>query len=66
MTGEVGRETEYVWVIWRVDAAERVGKVHVDFDEEVCEELKGGVVDVVWRTNGKSSLLAGGNVEEKP
>lgn len=53
-------------MIGRVDAAEWVGEVHVDFDEEVCEKLEGAVGDVVGRADCESALFTGGDIKEEP
>ena len=55
-----------VWVVRLLDAAERMGEVHVDFDEEVGEVHEGFVGDICCGADGEDSLVGSGEVHEEP
>ena len=63
---ELGREAPGVWVIAWGDAADRVGEVHVDLEEELGEAEEGLVGEVGFGADGEGALVVGGEVEEEP
>jgi hypothetical protein len=63
---ELGREAPGVWVVARGNAADRIGEVHVDFEEELGEAEKRLVGEVGFGADGEGALVVGGEVEEEP
>lgn len=55
-----------VWVVRLLYAAERMGEMHVDFNEEVGEIHEGCVGDVGFRADGEDSLVSCWEVHEEP
>jgi hypothetical protein len=64
--GEIGRVAPGIRVVGGVDAADGVGEVHVDFEEEVGEAHEGGVGEVGFGADDEGALVVGGEVEEEP
>jgi hypothetical protein len=48
------------------DAADGVGEVHVDFEEELGEAEEGLGGEVGLGADGEGALVVGGEVEEEP
>lgn len=63
--GELGRKAPGVWVVGG-DAADGVGEVHVDFEEELGEAEEGLGGEVGLGADGEGALVVGGEIEEEP
>ena len=55
-----------VWVVGRLYAAQRMGEVHVYFDEKVGEIHEGVIGNVCCGAYGEDSLVSCGEVHEEP
>ena len=53
-------------MIGGVDAADGVGEVHVDFEEELGQAHEGGVGEVGLGADDEVALVVGWEVEEEP